>query len=73
MALIYKGIEFKVLQRTTPHEWAWSFQLPHGLPVQGILKGSRDIAIAVVQKAIERKLRQRPELTRLKRRNKPSN
>ena len=62
MALIYKGIEYKVLQTTTPHVWAWSFQLPHSMPVQGTFKGSRDMAIATVQKAIERKLKQRPEL-----------
>ena len=63
MALIYKGIEYKVLQRPTPHEWAWSFQLPDGLAVEGTFKGSREGAIVVVQKAIDMKLTHRPDLT----------
>jgi len=53
----YKGIEYKVLQTTTPEVWAWSFDPPKAIPVQGKTKGARAHADAAVQRAIDKWLR----------------
>jgi hypothetical protein len=53
----YKGIEFKLLQTTTPDVWAWSFDPPESVPVQGKAKGSRAMALIAVQRAINRWLK----------------
>jgi hypothetical protein len=49
----YKGIEYKILQTKTPDVWAWSFDPPKAIPVQGKMKGSRSLAAAAVQRAID--------------------
>ena len=49
----YKGIEFRILQTTTPDLWAWSFEPPKAIPVQGKTKGPRERALAAVQAAID--------------------
>jgi hypothetical protein len=48
----YKGIEYKVLQTTTPGVWAWSFGPPKAIPTLGKTRGSRPVAIAAVHRAI---------------------
>jgi hypothetical protein len=53
----YKGIEYKILQTTTPDVWAWSFDPPKAIPVQGKTTGSRPIAAVAVQRAIDKWLR----------------
>jgi hypothetical protein len=53
----YKGIEYKVLQTTTPDVWAWSFDPPKAIPTQGKTKGSRPVAVVAVQRAINKWLR----------------
>jgi hypothetical protein len=53
----YKDIEYKILQTTTPDVWAWSFDPPKAIPVQGKTKGSRPIATAAVQRAIDKWLK----------------
>jgi hypothetical protein len=37
--------------------WAWSFDPPKAIPVQGKTKGSRPIATAAVQRAIDKWLK----------------
>jgi hypothetical protein len=49
----YKGIDYKVLQTTTPGIWAWSFDPPQAVPVQGKATGTRHFANAAVQRAID--------------------
>jgi hypothetical protein len=48
----YKGVEYRVLQTTTPGVWAWSFNPPKSVPIQGKSK-SRALATAAVERAID--------------------
>ena len=49
----YKGIEYKILQTTTVEIWAWSFDPPESVPVHGKTEGTRDMADAAAQLAID--------------------
>jgi hypothetical protein len=53
----YKGIEYKILQTTTPDVWVWSFDPPKAVPVQGKTKGSRSLAVVAVERGINKWLR----------------
>jgi len=53
----YKGIDYKILQTTTPDVWAWSFEPPKSVPIQGKTKGNRHMASAAVQRAMDRWLK----------------
>jgi hypothetical protein len=53
----YEGIDYRILQTTTPNVWAWSIDLPNSMPILGKTKGSRRIADAVVRRTIDKYLR----------------
>jgi hypothetical protein len=53
----YRGIEYRILQTTTPNVWAWSFEPSRSIPVLGKTKGHRLMADAAVQRAIDRWLK----------------
>jgi hypothetical protein len=53
----YKGIEYRVLQSTTPDVWAWSFDPPRSVPVHGKAHGNRLRATTTAQFAIDKWLR----------------
>jgi hypothetical protein len=53
----YKGVEYKVLQTTSRDVWAWSFEPPKAVPIQGKTKGGRHAAVATVQRAIDKWLK----------------
>jgi hypothetical protein len=42
----YKGIEYRILQTTTPEIWLWSFDSPTSVPVHGNSRGNRQRAVA---------------------------
>jgi hypothetical protein len=50
----YKSIEYKILQTTTRGVWAWSFDPPKAVEINGKSKGGRSDAVAAVQRAIDK-------------------
>ena len=53
----YRGIEYRILQTTTPEVWAWSFAPPNSVPVHGKAHGNRQKATATAQIAIDKWLK----------------
>jgi hypothetical protein len=57
----YKGIEYRILQTTTPGVWVWSVHPPKSVPIQGKSNGQRARAVVAAERAIDEWLKSNPD------------